>query len=62
MNRALFEFLRELQENNNREWFQANKKRYDALHAAFVDHVRQLIDRIAAFDPEIGGTKGISCA
>ena len=61
MNRALFEFLRELQENNNREWFQANKKRYDALHATFVDHVRQLIDRIATFDPEIGGLDARSC-
>lgn len=25
----LFQFLRELKENNNREWFQANKKRYE---------------------------------
>ena len=27
---ALFTFLRELRENNNREWFQANKERYEA--------------------------------
>ena len=27
---ALFTFLRELRENNNREWFQANKGRYEA--------------------------------
>ena len=27
---ALFTFLRELRENNNREWFQANKARYEA--------------------------------
>ena len=27
---ALFAFLRELRENNNREWFQANKGRYEA--------------------------------
>ena len=26
----LFEFFRELKNNNNREWFQANKKRYEA--------------------------------
>ncbi|MDH3744228.1 MAG: DUF2461 domain-containing protein [Acidobacteriota bacterium] len=27
---ALFKFLRELKENNNREWFEANKSRYEA--------------------------------
>ena len=27
---ALFTFLRELRENNNREWFRANKERYEA--------------------------------
>ncbi|MEM7048431.1 MAG: DUF2461 domain-containing protein [Acidobacteriota bacterium] len=26
---ALFDFLRELKDNNNRDWFQANKKRYE---------------------------------
>ena len=30
----LFQFLRELKENNNRDWFQANKKRYES-------HVRE---------------------
>ncbi|MEM7356985.1 MAG: DUF2461 family protein, partial [Acidobacteriota bacterium] len=25
----LFEFLRDLAENNNRDWFQANKARYE---------------------------------
>ena len=27
---TLFVFLRELAENNNRDWFQANKSRYEA--------------------------------
>lgn len=29
-NRSLFQFLRDLKANNNREWFQANKERYEA--------------------------------
>jgi len=29
-NRSLFQFLRDLKVNNNREWFQANKARYEA--------------------------------
>ncbi|MDR1335462.1 MAG: DUF2461 domain-containing protein [Tannerella sp.] len=61
MNTALFQFLRELRENNHREWFQANKKRYDALLREYTVRLQQLIDRIAAFDPEIAGLEAKSC-
>jgi uncharacterized protein (TIGR02453 family) len=46
----LFQFLRELKVNNNREWFQANKHRYEN------DLKEPLLDFIAAFGerlPEI---------
>ena len=59
--RELFKFLKELRANNDREWFKANKKRYDILHKAHVGIVQQLIDRIAAFDPEIAGLDAKSC-
>lgn len=29
MNAEIIQFLTELRQNNNREWFQANKSRYD---------------------------------
>ena len=50
-----FRFLEELEQNNDRDWFQANKSRYDAIradHEAFID---ALILQIAGFDPEIAG-------
>ena len=53
MNAEIIQFLTELRQNNNREWFQANKSRYDFLRKVFIDEVQQLIDRIALFDPEI---------
>jgi uncharacterized protein (TIGR02453 family) len=59
--RELFEFLRELRENNNREWFHENKPRYDVLHKNHVAAVQQLIERIAAFDPEIAGLDAKNC-
>jgi len=59
--KELFEFLRELRENNNREWFKANKSRYDVLLKAHVGIVQQLIDRTAAFDPEIAALDAKSC-
>jgi uncharacterized protein (TIGR02453 family) len=59
--KELFGFLRELRENNNREWFKANKERYEALLKSHVDVVQQLIDRIAQFDPEIARLDAKSC-
>ncbi|MFA4863557.1 MAG: DUF2461 family protein, partial [Bacteroidales bacterium] len=35
MDTILFEFLRDLKTNNNREWFQANKDRYNQARLAF---------------------------
>jgi uncharacterized protein (TIGR02453 family) len=61
MMKDLFEFLKELRENNQREWFKENKPRYEALHREFVLVVEQLIDKIAAFDTEIAGLDAKSC-
>jgi uncharacterized protein (TIGR02453 family) len=57
----LFNFLRELRDHNNREWFQQNKKRYDALYKQFVMQVQELIHHIAGFDPEIANLEAKSC-
>jgi uncharacterized protein (TIGR02453 family) len=56
-----FEFLKELRENNNREWFKENKSRYDALYKKFIGIVQQLIAEIAVFDVEIAGLDAGSC-
>ena len=61
MNVEIIQFLTELRQNNNREWFQANKSRYDSLRKGFIDEVQQLIDRIALFDPEIAGLEAKDC-
>ena len=61
MNAEIIQFLTELRQNNNREWFQANKSRYDFLRKVFIDEVQQLIDRIALFDPEIAGLEAKDC-
>lgn len=61
MNEQLFQFLRELGQNNNRNWFQENKARFDSLRQFFMEEVQQLIERIALFDPEIAGTEAKNC-
>lgn len=44
-------FLRELKDNNNREWFEDNRVRYKALQEQYNDFIEQLIEGIALFDP-----------
>jgi len=53
MNPILFEFLKELKTNNNREWFQANKDRYNQARLAFESFINELIPMIRTIDPLI---------
>lgn len=49
-----FEFFKELEQNNNREWFQENKKRYDGhVRGPFVDLVEVLLAEVEKLDPTI---------
>ena len=61
MVKDILTFLKELQANNDKEWFQANKKRYDALKKEHTDIVQQLINKISLFDPEIAGLEAKDC-
>ena len=54
-------FLRELEKNNDRDWFQANKSRYDAANANVVAMADQLIGMIAKFDPAVVGLDPRRC-
>lgn len=61
MMKEYFEFLKELRENNNREWFKENKARYEVLYKEHINIVQQLIGKIATFDAEIAGLDAKSC-
>ena len=51
---ALFEFLSELAENNNREWFQDNKARYERdVRDALVHFVADFGDRLHKISPHM---------
>jgi uncharacterized protein (TIGR02453 family) len=51
---VVFDFLVELSLNNNKEWFQANKEKYEVAKKEFEVYVDQIIDMINAFDPTVG--------
>ena len=61
---ALFEFLEQLADNNNRPWFQANKERYDrevlepamAFIRAFQPLLKRISPHFVASDRRVGGS------
>jgi uncharacterized protein (TIGR02453 family) len=52
---STLQFLAKLKKNNNREWFNANKKLYEAALDDFTQFVTALIAGIGAFDKNVKG-------
>jgi uncharacterized protein (TIGR02453 family) len=48
-----YQFIKELKKNNNRQWFNANKPKYEAARSDFESFIAELIKHIARFDPPI---------
>ena len=55
------QFLQELSENNNREWFQNNKKRYDESREKVLFITDVLINEIRKFDSDIPSLEPKDC-
>ena len=54
LSKDTFEFFIQLKENNNRDWFQKNKKLYENARKDFEHFVTHLIDEVLKFDSNIG--------
>lgn len=50
---GILNFLSDLKENNNREWFAENKHRYEETKTDFEALSQSLINEIARFDEDI---------
>lgn len=57
----VIDFLSDLKENNNREWFKANQSRYESAKLNFLDYTNGLIAAIADFDSSIGTLEAKDC-
>jgi uncharacterized protein (TIGR02453 family) len=47
---STFQYLYDLKNNNTREWFHANKKRYDKVKTDFEETIQELINSIGEFE------------
>lgn len=61
LTKEVFQFLGALKENNNREWFAANKGLYEAAHKQVEVFVQQVIDGIVSFDKTIQVVPASKC-
>jgi uncharacterized protein (TIGR02453 family) len=48
-------FLRDLATHNDKSWFDAHRSSYESARNHHIEFIAELIDGIAAFDPDIAG-------
>lgn len=51
--KSTLDFLRNLKKNNNREWFEKNRAKYEAAKADVEQNIAQVLDGIRSFDKRI---------
>lgn len=61
LTKEVFQFLEALKENNNREWFTANKDLYEVAHRQVEAFVQDVITGISGFDKEIEPVAASKC-
>lgn len=61
MKKLVLDFLAQLEENNNREWFQQNKKQYDEAKAEVESFVNSIIPDLAKFDDAVKFVEAKDC-
>ncbi|MBT6684763.1 MAG: DUF2461 domain-containing protein [Bacteroidetes bacterium] len=59
--KEIFEFLEGIKNNNNREWFHANKEKYNFAKTEFETLVNSLISEISIFDSDIENVVAKDC-
>ena len=58
----LYDFLRRLDANNNRDWFKANKTEYDTLRALWLADLDRMIAAMGEWWPQLRGLTAKDCA
>ncbi len=59
--KEILRFLEDLRDNNTREWFAENKKRYEQAHQSFLSFVEEIIAMVRVFDPTVGDITPKEC-
>jgi uncharacterized protein (TIGR02453 family) len=58
---STLKFLKDLKKNNNKPWFDANRKRYEEAKTDFANFIQQVIDLHSKKDKAISSLKAKDC-
>ncbi len=59
--KVIMSFLRQLQANNNTEWFHSHRAEYEQAKAKFNIIAERIISGVASFDPSVGALELKDC-
>lgn len=58
---STLKFIKDLKKNNNKAWFDDNRKKYEDAKADFICFVENLIAAVSKFDPAVSSLKPKEC-
>lgn len=58
---STLDFLKNVKKNNNREWFEKNRAKYEAARQDFAEFISKLITEIAKHDATVKGVQAKDC-
>lgn len=58
---TILNFLSQLKENNNRDWFQTHKDEYEQCRKEYIAFLTELLPQMAAFDPRLAELEPKNC-
>lgn len=58
LDKSTITFIADLRRNNQRDWFQANKARYEAARKDFIAFLDELLPAVASFEPVAADQQG----
>jgi uncharacterized protein (TIGR02453 family) len=61
VNKSTLEFLSDLKQNNDREWFSQNRSRYLLVKSEYESFIQEVINETIRFDPILKGLQAKSC-
>lgn len=61
ISQTTLQFLKDLKQRNDRDWFNDNKRRYEESRQEFEQFIDELIQAIANFDPDVAHQTAKNC-
>lgn len=61
INTETLKFLKALEKNNSKEWFELNRKAYEQAKANYLDFVGEVLNRMKKIDPSLANLEPKQC-